>query len=188
MNTKYLGAFALAVVGIAALVMLNMFNSGEFKVPAATPATTPAAPGASPPAPGAPAAPAPAPNAPAPFKGNGKVIKTASGLQYEDMTIGDGNSPKTNQHVLVDYLGTLENGTKFDASYDRGEPFEFQIGTGGVIAGWDEGVATMKVGGRRKLIIPAALGYGSADKGAIPPNSTLIFDVTLKGVSDTPQR
>ncbi len=107
---------------------------------------------------------------------------TASGLKYEDKVVGTGASPKTGQRVTVHYTGTLVNGTKFDSSLDRGQPFTFVIGTGSVIKGWDEGVATMKVGGKRILYIPAALGYGSRANGPIPANSDLIFEVELLGV------
>lgn len=116
-----------------------------------------------------------------PFKGNGKPVTTASGLKYEDMTIGTGPSPKAGQTVTVQYTGTLTDGTKFDSSRDRDEPFQFTIGQGQVIKGWDEGVMSMKGGGRRKLIVPAALGYGAEGTpgGPIPPNATLNFDVEL---------
>lgn len=107
---------------------------------------------------------------------------TASGLKYEDKVVGTGASPKTGQRVTVHYTGTLVNGTKFDSSVDKGQPFTFVIGTGSVIKGWDEGVATMKVGGKRILYIPAALGYGSRANGPIPANSDLIFEVELLGV------
>ena len=107
---------------------------------------------------------------------------TASGLKYEDEVVGTGASPKTGQRVTVHYTGTLVNGTKFDSSRDRGQPFTFIIGTGSVIKGWDEGVATMKVGGKRILYIPAALGYGSRANGPIPANSDLIFEVELLAV------
>ncbi len=108
---------------------------------------------------------------------------TASGLKYKDIKVGEGESPKNGQTVKVHYTGTLEDGTKFDSSRDRGQPFEFPIGLGRVIKGWDEGVMSMKVGGRRELVIPAELGYGSRGAGGvIPPNATLIFDVELLGL------
>jgi len=109
-------------------------------------------------------------------------IKTASGLKYVDLVIGTGESPKPGQMVTVHYTGTLENGTKFDSSVDRGQPFVFPIAEGRVIKGWDEGVMTMKIGGKRKLTIPPDLGYGARGAGGvIPPNATLIFEVELLG-------
>lgn len=112
-----------------------------------------------------------------------KTVTTDSGLQYTDLVEGTGDSPKSGQKVTVHYTGTLEDGTKFDSSRDRGQPFDFKIGVGQVIKGWDEGVSTMKVGGRRQLIIPPELGYGSRGIGPIPPNATLIFDVELLKIS-----
>ncbi len=111
----------------------------------------------------------------------GKPVQTASGLSYIDVMEGTGASPKDGQTVVVHYTGTLqENGKKFDSSLDRNEPFKFHIGKKEVIPGWDEGVATMKVGGKRTLIVPANLAYGrNGVPGAIPPNATLIFDVEL---------
>jgi peptidylprolyl isomerase len=110
-------------------------------------------------------------------------VTTPSGLKYVDLVEGTGASPELGQSVTVHYTGTLEDGKKFDSSVDRGQPFVFQIGMGRVIKGWDEGVMTMKIGGKRKLIIPAALGYGARGAGGvIPPNATLIFEVELLGV------
>ena len=104
-------------------------------------------------------------------------------LKIEDLTIGTGDEAKDGQLVTVNYVGTLDNGTKFDSSYDRGTPFQFVLGTGMVIPGWDLGVKSMKVGGKRRLTIPAELGYGAQGAGAvIPPNATLHFDVELLGV------
>lgn len=115
----------------------------------------------------------------------GKTVVTASGLKYVDVVVGKGASPKPGKMVKVHYTGTLENGTKFDSSVDRNEPFSFVIGVGQVIQGWDEGVMTMKVGGKRKLIIPAKLGYGTRGAGGvIPPNATLLFDVELLDVAN----
>jgi peptidylprolyl isomerase len=117
----------------------------------------------------------------------GKPMTTASGLQIIDHTVGTGASPKSGQTCVMHYTGWLyengQKGKKFDSSVDRNEPFEFPIGQKRVIAGWDEGVATMKVGGKRTLIIPPDLGYGARGAGGvIPPNATLIFDVELLGV------
>ncbi|MBI3803920.1 MAG: FKBP-type peptidyl-prolyl cis-trans isomerase [Nitrospirae bacterium] len=109
-----------------------------------------------------------------------KAVKTASGLEYVDEVEGKGASPKKGQTVIVHYTGWLTDGKKFDSSRDRNEPFAFQIGVGQVIPGWDEGVMTMKVGGKRKLTIPPDLGYGKRGAGGvIPPNATLLFDVEL---------
>jgi len=113
----------------------------------------------------------------------GVEITTPSGLKYINQVNGKGVRPAPGRTVTVHYTGTLENGTKFDSSVDRGQPFTFTIGVGGVIPGWDEGVMTMRVGGKRKLIIPGNLGYGQAGSPPrIPPNATLLFDVELLDV------
>ncbi|NJN39487.1 MAG: FKBP-type peptidyl-prolyl cis-trans isomerase [Acaryochloridaceae cyanobacterium CSU_3_4] len=109
-----------------------------------------------------------------------EYITTPSGLKYRDLRVGSGEQPLVGQMVVVHYTGTLTDGSKFDSSRDRNQPFSFPIGKGRVIKGWDEGVGSMKVGGRRELVIPAKLGYGSKGAGGvIPPNATLIFDVEL---------
>ena len=111
---------------------------------------------------------------------SGEPITTGSGLQFIDIEQGKGEAPKASQTIVVHYTGWLESdGTKFDSSVDRGTPFSFTIGEGGVIRGWDEGLATMQVGGKRRLIIPPDLAYGKSGQGAIPPDATLIFDVEL---------
>ena len=117
------------------------------------------------------------------------MTTTPSGLKYEDIKIGEGASPHTGQTCVMHYTGWLYNdgvkGKKFDSSLDRGTPFEFPIGEGHVIKGWDEGVASMKVGGKRTLIIPPDLGYGSRGAGGvIPANATLLFEVELLGIKN----
>ena len=116
-------------------------------------------------------------------EGPKETTTTPSGLKFIDEVAGTGLSPKSGQTVKVHYTGWLESGKKFDSSVDRGQPFEFVIGVGQVIKGWDEGVSTMKIGGKRKLIIPSQLAYGPRGAGSdIPPNATLIFEVQLLGI------
>ena len=124
-------------------------------------------------------------------KGKNKVVTTESGLKYEDIKVGTGASPKVGDMVSVHYVGTFENGEKFDSSRDRGTPFKFRLGMRQVIPGWDEGVATMKIGGQRRLIVPGHLAYGPrgiqdrrTGQYIIPPNATLVFDVELLGINE----
>ena len=108
------------------------------------------------------------------------MVETSSGLQYVDLVVGEGRVAQAGETATVHYTGTLVEGTKFDSSKDRDQPFSFQLGAGQVIKGWDEGVEGMKIGGTRKLIIPPQLGYGTRGAGGvIPPNATLIFEVEL---------
>ena len=169
-------------------------NSADTSAPAAAPST--AAPDTStqmgpqplPPGTAAPASDTPAP-APMPdtttIDGKKVTLKsTPSGLKYYDMKVGTGPHPAAGQTVSVQYTGTLLDGTKFDSSYDHGgKPIDFPIGVGQVIPGWDEGVPTMKVGGKRRLVVPASLAYGAnPPTAAIPPDSILVFDIELVGV------
>ncbi|HXI90539.1 MAG TPA: FKBP-type peptidyl-prolyl cis-trans isomerase [Blastocatellia bacterium] len=111
-------------------------------------------------------------------------VTTASGLKYIDEVVGTGVSPKTGQNVTVHYTGTLVDGTKFDSSVDKGQPYKFRLGVDPVIQGWVEGLMTMKAGGKRRLIIPPNLGYGvSGNPPKIPPNATLLFEVELLSVN-----
>jgi FKBP-type peptidyl-prolyl cis-trans isomerase len=127
---------------------------------------------------------APRTNTSAPTKVTGDGVKTPSGLIYWDIRVGNGEVAKEASHVRVHYTGWLTNGKKFDSSVDAGRPFDFTIGNGEVIKGWEEGVAGMRVGGKRQLRIPPDLGYGAdgTPDGTIPPNATLIFDIQLLGV------
>ncbi len=119
-----------------------------------------------------------------PTKVDGPPVTTASGLQYWDIAVGSGTTAAPGDLVKVNYTGWLTTGEKFDSSFDHNEPFAFPLGAGHVIKGWDEGVAGMKIGGKRQLRIPPNLGYGAAGAGGvIPPNATLLFDVELLDVS-----
>lgn len=113
---------------------------------------------------------------------SGKTVTMDNGLQIQDEVVGTGAEAVPGKKVTVNYVGTLVDGTKFDSSYDHGTPFSFNLGAGEVIVGWDQGVAGMKIGGKRKLIVPPSLGYGSQTVGPIPANSTLVFEVELLGV------
>jgi FKBP-type peptidyl-prolyl cis-trans isomerase len=113
------------------------------------------------------------------LKKKGDIITSKSGLQYVDLQVGEGKTAKAGDTVVVHYVGTLADGKKFDSSRDRNQSFSFHLGAGQVIKGWDEGVAGMKEGGKRKLIIPPELGYGARGGGPIPPNAELHFDVEL---------
>ena len=113
----------------------------------------------------------------------GSEVTTASGLKIQDLKVGDGASPKPGQTITVHYVGSLEDGTEFNNSYKTGAPIDFEIGVARVIKGWDEGLMTMKIGGKRKLFIPSNLAYGAQGRPpTIPPNSNLVFEVELLGV------
>jgi FKBP-type peptidyl-prolyl cis-trans isomerase len=117
-----------------------------------------------------------------PSKPTGKPIITASGLRYYELTVGSGATAQSGDIARVHYTGWLTDGRKFDSSYDHGQPLRFWLGKGNVIAGWDEGVVGMRVGGKRQLLIPAKLGYGAKGTAGIPPNADLVFEVELVGL------
>jgi FKBP-type peptidyl-prolyl cis-trans isomerase len=129
------------------------------------------------------------PNTNSPTKVTGDGVKNESGLQYWDVKVGTGDTAKDGDHVKVHYTGWFTSGKKFDSSVDAHQPYSFTLGKGDVIKGWDEGVTGMKVGGKRQLRIPPELAYGEKGyKDIIPPNSTLVFDVQLLGVTPAPAK
>jgi hypothetical protein len=152
-----IGIIAILVLALIAFLVYRDFTTKSLKYPIGTLDTTPPTPSAS-------------------------AVTTASGLTYEDLQVGDGATAKTGDSVTVNYTGWLEDGTKFDSSIDSGQTFDFTIGAGNVIVGWDEGVAGMRVNGARLLVIPPSLGYGSTANSSIPANSTLIFEVQLVAI------
>lgn len=169
-----------AVLGAAAVLLLVISLIGTNRnAQQALPTTAPLPGGA-----GTPAAVPPAPQAaPQSAPAAAGAVTTASGLQYIDEVVGTGAQPQPGQTVSVHYTGYLDNGTKFDSSVDRGQPLQFPLGAGKVIRGWDEGIATMKVGGKRRLIVPPNLAYGDRGAGGvIPPNARLTFEVELVAV------
>ena len=167
----------LAATALVALGVAGCSSTGSS--PKSAPSSSTATPPPAPPAP----APLPSPIPPVPA-GALTPFTTASGLVYQDFVVGTGASPVTGQMVSVHYSGWLTNGTPFDSSRNRGVPYSFPIGTGRVVAGWDEGILSMKVGGQRRLTVPPSLGYGATGRGGvIPPNATMIFDVELMSVA-----
>lgn len=163
-----------ALAGVLAVGCASSRNTSVKEAPAATTAAVAATPAAK-------STPTPVP-VPAPTQ-EAKVHTLPSGLVYEDLVVGEGQVAEAGHSATVHYTGWLTDGTKFDSSLDRGDPFQFALGAGQVIRGWDEGVQGMRIGGKRKLTIPSELGYGSRGAGGvIPPNATLVFEVELLGL------
>ncbi len=172
MNTKTIFAFTLIIIfiGVAAFVLYrkssNVSSTAKIDLN-----------------PSASAVPLPTPT-PMPSPESNKIIQMENGLKIQDLKVGTGSEAKAGDTISVNYVGSLENGTVFDASANHGGPATFQIGVGQLIKGWDIGIPGMKIGGKRKLTVPPSLGYGSQNvgNGLIPPNSTLIFEVELVAV------
>lgn len=188
--TELFGA-SLTALALAAIVGIAACGTEE----AETPTPEPSAKEVEAPAPSKakrPERPEPAPARDVPAAAQPRpdaVEKTASGLEYFDLAVGDGAQPKNGDLVVVDYTGWLEDGTMFDSSFKRPDPFVFPLGKGRVIKGWDEGVASMKVGGKRQLIVPGELAYGKRGRpGRIPPDATLIFEVELRDILVVPEK
>ncbi len=158
---------SLATLAVLAAVVIALTGCQQGKTGESAPPSTPPAAAQKP---VEPAAPAPA---------AGQEITTPSGLKYQDLVVGNGALAENGMAVRVNYTGTFTDGRKFDSSYDRGEPITITLGAGQVIRGWDEGLKGMRVGGKRKLIIPPDLAYGPEGRPGIPPNSTLVFEVEL---------
>jgi len=180
LSNRYVWLAAAGVIGaiVLALVIVLLVGGGGGNPAVANPTISASVTTGTP----TPVGQTPGPTAPAnPPSVTGETVTTPSGLKYIDIQPGTGDTPQQNQTVTVNYTGWLESsGAKFDSSLDRGKPFSFSLGAGQVIKGWDEGVATMKAGGQRRLIIPADLAYGAPGRPpTIPANSTLIFDVEL---------
>jgi len=165
------------IIILGAIVLISVLGGGDGETLVANPTATAAPTGAATPTlPGQ--TPGTAPDAPPEIAGEEST--TSTGLKYIDVQVGTGDTPQTGDTVVVNYTGwTQADGVKFDSSVERSAPFSFILGTGAVIQGWDEGVATMKIGGKRRLIIPSELAYGEQGQGSIPPNATLIFDIEL---------
>lgn len=180
LSNRYVWLAATGVIGaivLALVIVLLVGGSGGGNPAVANPTISASVTTGTP----TPVGQTPGPTAPAnPPAVAGETVTTPSGLKYIDILPGAGEAPQPNQTVTVNYTGWLEStGAKFDSSLDRATPFSFSLGAGQVIQGWDEGVATMKVGGKRRLIIPADLAYGAQGRSPIPANATLIFDVEL---------
>ena len=167
------------ILAFFAVVLLALSSIGRSAPPATNPTPLPPA------LPNTQTQPQPQAQAPAAQQpsANTDMTTTASGLQFSDSVVGTGAQPQAGQTVIVHYTGYLDNGTVFDSSVKSNQPLEFVLGTGSVIRGWDEGIASMKVGGKRKLVIPPQLAYGDrGSSGVIPPNARLTFDVELLGI------